>query len=81
MTITLTPATEARLREQAAREGADINHVAEALIVAGLEWDAQELAETIEAVRLADQASAEGRECGLADFIAKQRRKYGFPAS
>src|SRR5437764_7804939 len=80
MTITLTPETEARLREKAEREGQDIDTVADALIAAALEWEAQERAEAIEGVRRGDQAAAEGRERALAAFLAEQRAKHGFPA-
>ena len=78
MTITLTPQTEARLREKAEREGQDINAVADALIVAVLEWEAQDFAEAVEGVRRGDQAALEGRERPLSAFIAEQRAKHGF---
>ena len=81
MTITLTPSTEARLREKAEREGQDLNVVAEALIAAALDWEAQERAEAIEGIRRGDQAAAEGRERPLAAFVAEQRAKHGFPAA
>jgi hypothetical protein len=80
MTITLTPETEARLREKAARDGQDINAVADALIASALEWEAQDRAEAIEGIRRGDQAAAEGRERPLAAFLAEQRAKHGFPA-
>jgi hypothetical protein len=78
MTITLTPKIEARLREKAQREGSDINAVAEALILTALEWEAQERAEAVEAVRRSEQAAIEGRERLLAEFLAEQRVKHGF---
>jgi hypothetical protein len=81
MTITLTPKIEARLREKAQQEGSDVNTVAEALIVAALEWEAHERAETIEAVRRSEQAAAAGRERPLAEFLAEQRAKHGFDAA
>jgi predicted transcriptional regulator len=80
MTITLTPETEARLREKAEREGQAIDTVADALIAAALEWEALERAEAIEGIRRGEQAAAEGRERPLAAFLADQRAKYGFPA-
>jgi predicted transcriptional regulator len=80
MTIMLTPETEARLREKAEREGQDIHAVADALIAAALEWEAQERAEAIEGIRRGEQAAAEGRERPLADFLTDQRAKHGFPA-
>jgi len=80
MPIMLTPETEARLREKAVRDGQDMNTVAEAMLKYALEWEALERAELIEAVRQSDQASAEGRERSLAEFIAEQRAKHGFAA-
>jgi predicted transcriptional regulator len=80
MTITLTPETETRLREKAEREGQDINAVADALIAAALEWEAQERAEAIEGVQRGDQAAAEGRERPLSLFLDEQRAKHGLPA-
>src|SRR5260370_33300137 len=79
MTITLTPGTEARLREKAEREGREIDAVAEALIAAALEREAQDGAEGIEGLRRGDEAAAEGRERPLAAFFAEQRAKPGFP--
>jgi predicted transcriptional regulator len=81
MTITLSPEAEARLNEKARRDGQDINTVADALILAALDWEARDRAETIEGIRRGDQAAAEGRERPLAEFFAEQRAKYGFPAS
>jgi hypothetical protein len=80
MTITLTPETETRLRERAERAGQDINTVADALIAAALEWEAQDRAEAIEGIERGDQAAAEGRERPLAAFFAQQRVRYSFPA-
>ena len=77
MTITITAETEARLSEKAAREGINVDAVAEALILTALEWEAQERSETIAAVHRADQAAIEGRERPLAAFLAEQRSKYG----
>jgi predicted transcriptional regulator len=80
MTIMLTPETEARLREKAEREGQDIHAVADALIAAALEWEAQERAEALAGIQRGDHAAAEGRERPLAAFVAEQRAKHGFPA-
>lgn len=79
MTITLTPDVEARLREKAEREGSNINAIAEALIISALEWEAQERAETIAGVQRGEQAAREGKVRPLAEFIAEQRIKHGFP--
>src|SRR5438445_13675044 len=80
MTITLTPETEARLREKAEREGQDVDTVADALLTAALEWESQDRMEAIEGVQRGDQAAAEGRERPLAAFLAEQRAKHSFPA-
>ena len=79
MTITLTPETEARLCEKAARESKDISAVAEELISAALEWEAQDEAEAIEGIRRGLQDAAEGRVRPLEAFLADQRAKYGYP--
>ncbi len=81
MTITLSPEAEARLNEKSRRDGKDVNAVADALILAALDWEARDQAEAIEGVRRGDQAAAEGRERPLAEFFAEQRAKHGFPPS
>ena len=81
MTIILTPDIEAQLRDRAEREGSDISRVAESLIAIALAWEAQERAETIAGVQRGEQAAREGRERPLAEFIAEQRVKHGFPAT
>lgn len=78
MTISLTPNTENLLREKAEREGRDLNIVGDSLLLAALEWEIQDQAETIEGVQRGDQAAAEGRERPLASFLAEQRTKHGF---
>jgi len=78
MTIQLTPETEARLLEKAARERQDINAIADALLAAALEWETQDRMEAIEGIRRRDQAAAEGCERPLAAFVAEQRAKHGF---
>jgi len=45
MTITLTPETEARLRERAAREQQDVNTLADALLAEALTEDLDALTE------------------------------------
>ncbi len=81
MTITLSPEAEARLNEKSRRDGKDVNAVADALILAALDWEARDRAEAIEGVRRGDQAAAEGRERPLTEFFAEQRAKHGFPDS
>jgi hypothetical protein len=79
MTIMLTPETEARLREKAAREGQPVDAVADALLAAALEWESQDRSEAIEGLRRGNQAVEEGRERTLSAFLAEQRAKHGFP--
>jgi hypothetical protein len=55
--------------------------VADALILAALDWEARDREEAIAGIRRGDQAAAEGRERPLAEFFAEQRAKHGFPAS
>ncbi len=80
MPIMLTPETEARLREKAARDGQDVDAVAESLLKYALEWEAQERNELIEAVRQSDQASTEGRERPFSEFVTEQQTKHKFAA-
>ena len=81
MTVMLSPETEQRLKQKATLEGGDINRIADELISSALDWETLEMEETIEAVRRSQEAIAQGRERPLAEFIAEQRRKYGFPES
>ena len=78
MTITLTPQTEARLRERAVRDGQDMNAVADMLINTALEWEIQDHEELMAGVERGDQAISEGRERRLTEFLAAQRIKHGF---
>lgn len=82
MTIDLAPELEARLQERAQRRGknADLNAAAQMMIQAYLDWEAQEIAETVEAIKEGEKAFDEGRWRPLADVIATQREKYGYPA-
>ena len=81
MTIVLSPQTERKLREKASREGGDINHVADQIISSTIDWEMQEREETIQALRIADQAAALGKVRPLADVIRDHRAKYGLPES
>ena len=79
MPITLNPQTEERLREKAEREGKDMNAVADSLIIAMLEWEAQERAEALEGLRRGIEASDAGRVRPFADFADEMRAKYSLP--
>ncbi len=84
MTITLRPETEARLleraeREGAEREGADVNAIADALVVAGLEWESWEQAEATESLRRALAESDAGKVRLFSEVAAEWRAKYDLP--
>lgn len=81
MTLVIAPETEARLREKARRDGQDVNAVADALLAAALEWDAQERAEAAEGIRRGLEASAAGKVTPLEQVIAEARQKHGFAQS
>jgi predicted transcriptional regulator len=79
MTITLKPETEARLRERAERDGADMNAIADALVVAGLGWEAREQAEAAESLRRALAESDAGKVRLFSEVAAGWRAKYNLP--
>ncbi len=79
MTITLKPETEARLRERAERDGADMNAVVDALVVAGLQWEAREQAEAAESLRRAFAESDAGKVRLFSEVAAEWRAKYHLP--
>ncbi len=74
--ITLTPELEARLREVAAREGRDLNAVAQSLMKLALAWDAREHAESVAAIQEGLDDAAAGRVRPLAEFDAAMRAKH-----
>ena len=79
MTITLKPETEARLVERAEREGADVNDTADALVVAGLEWEAREKADSAASLRRALEESDAGKVRLFSEVAAEWRAKYNLP--
>ena len=86
MSITLTPETENRLREQAERIGKDPDSLAESIITEGLSDDPDDLTdEEIAEIRVGIQrgleAAAAGRVKTLAQAVAEARQRHGFPAS
>src|SRR5207248_3046530 len=73
MTITLSPETEARLRERAERDGEDVSSLAEALLSDALAEDPDDLspeqiAEVRAGIRRGLEAAAEGRERSVAAY-------------
>ena len=83
MTITfdLDAEKEAQLRERARREGenCDLSEAARMIVSAWLDWEAEELAASVQALREAEQAIAEGRFRPLSEYVAEHRKKYGYP--
>lgn len=75
MTITITPETEAKLREIALREGQDMNTIADVLLAAALEWKASERAEAITGIRLGLESSAANRVRPATEVFADMRAK------
>ncbi len=91
MTITLTPETETRLREQARRDGQDVDRLANALLMDSLAQylpqhdpdvltDA-EVAEIRAGIARGLEAAASGRVKPLSQAAAEARQRHGFPAS
>ena len=75
MTISILPETEARLREKAAREGQDVDTVAEALLAAALDGEARERAEAIDGIRRGLADSDAGRVRPAAEVFAEMRAR------
>ncbi len=91
MTITLTPETENRLLQQAARSGKDVNSFVEALISDGLSEDAfisnpdhlteDQIAEIRVGIGRGLEAAEAGRVKALAQAVEEARQRHGFPAT
>lgn len=76
MAITLTPETEAKLRETASREGQDADALADAMLAAVLAQRAQEFEEDIAAVQEGLDAIDQGRVRPFKDYIAEHRQRF-----
>ncbi len=91
MSISLTPETESRLREQAERIGKDPDSLAEVLIADGLsngtflddpdDLTDDEVAKICSGIHRGLKAEAEGRVKPLAQAVAEARQRHGFPDS
>ncbi len=75
MSITLTPETEAKLREKAAQEGREPDAVADDLLAMALEWESLDRAEAIAGIRRGLEASAAGRVRPAAEVFADMRTR------
>ena len=76
MAITLTPETEAKLRETASREGQDADALADAMLAAVLAQRAQEFEEDIAAVQEGLDAIDQGRVRPFKDYMAEHRQHF-----
>jgi predicted transcriptional regulator len=75
MTITLSADLEARLKEKAAQEGTDPSIMAEALLAAALDWEAQERAEATAGIQRGLEASSAGRVRPAVEVFAEMRAR------
>lgn len=75
MTITISRELEARLKDRATQEGKELNVVAEALLSAALDWEAQERGEAIAGILRGLEASASGRVRPATEVFAEMRAK------
>lgn len=73
MTITISRELEQRLRDRAAQDGQDPDSVAEALLSAALDWEAQDRADAIAGIQRGLDASAAGRVRPAAEVFAEMR--------
>ncbi len=84
MAITLTPETEARLRERAERDGQDADSLADALLADALADDPDdltdaEIAETRAGIRRGLADCTAGRAKPVAEWAAQIRREFNLP--
>ena len=75
MTITISSELEARLRDRAHKQGRDLDTVAEVLLSAALDWEAQERREAIAGIQRGLEASAAGRVRPASEVFAEMRAK------
>ena len=77
MTITLNPQIEERLREKAERDGQNVDMLANSLITAALEWEAQDQMETVEGIRRGLEDFATGRYSPAAQVFSEIKARHG----
>ena len=71
MTITLTPETGAQVNEQAQKSGKDVSSLVELYVKQVLEWQKQDLEETLEAINEGMADFEAGRSKPMSDTLAK----------
>ena len=77
--IPLTPARRAQLEEYAQRHGQDPATALDEALAAYLEWESQDSAEAVEAIRRGHEDIAAGRTRPAAEFLSEMRRKHDLP--
>lgn len=80
ITVTLSPEVEAKLFQEAARQGKDVSIVAAELLVKILEWQAQDSEEAIAGIQRGLDDFEAGKFRSFEAFADEQRRKYNLPA-
>ncbi|MGA9378744.1 MAG: hypothetical protein WBV73_08245 [Phormidium sp.] len=78
--ITLSPELEARLRDQAVRQGQDVNLLASELLANVLEWEAQDSEAAIKGIQQGLENFETGQFRSFDEFAEEQRRKYNLSA-
>lgn len=81
ITVNLSPETEAKLIEEAARQGKDISIVAAELLAKVLEWEAQEKEQAIAGIQSGLDDFEASRFRSFEEFAQEQRRKYNLPTN
>ena len=75
MTITIDPEIEARLRQQAEREGQEMEPLVNRLLATAMEWEAFDREEAIAGIQRGLEASDAGRVRPAADVFHDIRKK------
>ena len=81
ITVNLSPEAETRLREQAARQGEEVETVATAVLHKALEWEAWDYQDAVEGIQRGLDAVESGRFRSFHAFAQEQRLKYQLPDS
>ena len=71
MTITLSPETEAKVKEQARKSGGDVSSLVESYVKQVFEWQQQDLEETLEALDRGMADFEAGRHKPMSETLAK----------
>lgn len=81
ITVNLTPEVEAKLLEEATRQGKDVSIVAAEMLVKVLEWETQDTEAAIVGIKRGLDDFEAGRFRSLGEFADEQRRKYNLPTN